>query len=128
MAAAGLRFIPFRFCFSCCCLFLRFSCFSSLALFMSRKYIENMFKGKSARCRGRKGMFSLNICRNSRISHQGVPHRNNIYFPRCEPHVEVCGSVECMCLYVCLFLWVVGKVDECFWDTHKSCAYAIMQE
>lgn len=121
MAAAGLRFIPFRFCFSC------FSTSPLLAVFRLLRFLchENILR---TCCRGRKGMFSLNICRNSRISHQGVPHRNNIYFPRCEPHVEVCGSVQCMCVCACLFLWVVRKVDECFWAAHKSCAYAIMQE
>lgn len=63
-------------------------------------------------------MFSLNICRNSRIFQRGVPHRNNIYFPRCEPHVEVCGSVSArLCVPV---LWVARKVDECFWGTRIS--------
>lgn len=37
----------------------------------------------------------------------GGPHRNNIYFPRCEPHVEVCGSVRA-CVCVCVSVFVGG--------------------
>lgn len=67
---------------------------STLTLFMSpqcsRKYIciyiENVTDRGKDYDLGGESEFTQHL---ANISQQGVPHRNNIYFSRCEPHVSV---------------------------------------
>lgn len=127
MAAAGLRFIPFRFCFSC------FSASPLLAVFRLLRFLchENILRTCS---RGRAGGAGEGKeCFHSTFAEireypNGGSHIEITFIFRDVKHMWKCVGVLSACVYVCLFLWVVRKVDECFWGTHKSCAYAIMQE